>query len=141
MPPPNNILANFALFIVSCTTPLATLNPFHPPSEGPPCGIGTKSGQGRTNQSSLETMISLKVDGGTYSTFELHIPPSNATQGEEILRGNDGSSGNTTHHLIFYHYVQEERRRSRSVKKRRSQYHDSSHQPGPASPTKSKAEV
>jgi hypothetical protein len=99
-PPPNNILANFALFIVSCTTPLATPNPFHPPSEGPPSGIGTKSGQGRTNQSLLETIISLKVDGGTYSTSGLHIPPSNVTQGEEILRGM--TEAVKTPHIIWF---------------------------------------
>ena len=113
---------------------VATPNPLPPSNRGPPSGMGTKSGEGHTNQSSPETTTSLVAEGNTYSTSGLHVPPSNATQGEETVRRNDGSCENTTRHLIFCHHQQREHRRSRG----RSPNHDSRHQPMPASPRKSK---
>jgi len=127
------------LHLLHLAPPLvATPNPLPPSNRGPPSGMGTKSGEGHTNQSSPETTTSLVAEGDTYSTSGLHVPPSNATQGEETVRRNDGSCENTTRHLIFCHHQQGEHRRSRGAKGGHSPNHDSSHQPMPASPRKSK---
>jgi hypothetical protein len=41
-----------------------------------------------------------EVDGDTYNISGLCIEPSNAIQGEELMKRNDGSGGNTARQLI-----------------------------------------
>lgn len=74
-----------------CTSspPLVAM-PFqcHPPSESQANGMGTKGGKRCANQNSSDTTISLEADGNTiHRTSGLHVPTSNAVQGEEASRG------------------------------------------------------
>ncbi|KAG2604791.1 hypothetical protein PVAP13_4NG071100 [Panicum virgatum] len=95
-----------------------------PPSEGPPNGMGTKGSEGCTSHSSPDTTTSLEADGDTDSSSRLHIPPSNAIQGEESLKENGGSGGNTTRHMIYWHHQQGEHRWSRGAGRVHSPNHD-----------------
>jgi len=70
--------------------------------------MGTKGGEGCTSHSSPDTTTSLEADGDTDSSSRLHIPPSNAIQGEESLKGNSGSGGNTTRHMIYWRTINKE---------------------------------
>jgi len=60
-------------------------------------------------------MTSLEADGDTDSSSKLHIPPSNAVEGEESLKGNGGSGRNTTRHVIYWHHQHGEHRQSRGA--------------------------
>jgi hypothetical protein len=66
-----------------------------------PSGIGTKGGRTYTKQNSPETMTSLKADGNTSRASGLHVPSSDAIQGEESLKGN-GESGGWHHPAIGF---------------------------------------
>jgi len=63
--------------------------------------MGTKGGEGCTSHSSPDTTTSLEADGDTDSSSRLHIPPSNAIQGEESLKGN-GVAKMASHAIFQY---------------------------------------
>jgi hypothetical protein len=102
--------------------------------------MGTKGVEGRVRQNPpYTTTFFLEADNDTYSTSGLHVSPSNAIRGEQVLKGNAETGGNTTQHLIFWHH-QQEHRPSIGAKGEHSPSHVSSQQQAPISSKKSEEE-